>query len=240
MIRFSNEKELLDKLFEDLKSSDKDRIVFLAGHFPLVYNEKGAIEALDVWGVFSKYTLELACKLAKYSNGIGKEVKFIFFVDDHIYEPSSGLSAQKISTRRKALYQKRSSIDAKLPDLYRDIMSNFGFSEKDVIRQDQKKVNRKDCLYFSEKILRASNIKIDNLCAKEYVAFLDDESYFSKDNDYIVSFIPQRCRDNICNFALGIKRGELKGSHIFLETMAKSSGEKELYSIGRGVLYRRD
>ena len=50
MIKIQNEKELLQKLFLDVKKCHKERIVFLGGHFPLLYTENEAIEAFDLWG----------------------------------------------------------------------------------------------------------------------------------------------------------------------------------------------
>ena len=151
MKRLKTEKDLLLTLYIDVDDSMKDIIVFLGGHFPLLYSDDGATEALNQWGEFSKYSLELSCKVAQYARSIGKIVRFVFFVDDHMYEDSTDLSSAKRSTRRNKLYKLRSGVDATLPKSYLKIMSSYGFSEKDVIRQNQKKLGREDCLYFSEK-----------------------------------------------------------------------------------------
>jgi len=240
MIKIKNEKELLEKLFSDVENCEKEKIVFLGGHFPLLYNEEKAFEAFGYWGQFSEYTLELACKVAKYAKEKGKKISFVFFVDDHMYEGVSGLTAQQLSTRRNNLYKSRSGSKAELPDSYKKIMSKFGFSEKDVIRHNHGKRGREDCLYFSEKVLRASKRKIENPCAREYVAFLEDKKYFSKKKAYMMAFIPQRCRENICHYALDLEIKDVNGSHTFLDSMAKLATRKQLYSFGNGVLYRKD
>jgi len=239
-MKIKDEKELLHKLFLDVDSSNKKQIVFFSGHFPLIYTEEGAIEAIFKWGGFSLYTLELSCKVAKYALSKGKKVKFVFFVDDHMYEDFSKISVTKIKSRRNKLYKMRSGKSAKLLDEYRDIMRKYGFSEKDVILQNQGKKGREDCLYFSEKILRATKRKIDNPCAREYTEFIEDKKYFNKKESYLISFIPNRCKDNICHFALDIEIKGLSSSHVFLETMAKLSSKKEFYTFGRGVSYRKE
>jgi len=240
MFRIKDEKELLEKLFADVENTEKEKIVVSGGHFPLVYNEKEAIEDVNHWGLFSIYTLELACKVAKHAKEHGKKISFVFFVDDHIYEGMSALNATKLSRRRNVLYKKRSGKDAKLPEVYRKVMQFYGFSEDGVIRHAHKKKGREDCLYFSEKILQASKRDIENPCARGYVSFLEDKDYFSKDSFYMVTFIPKRCKENICQFALDSEIKDLSASHIFLDSMAKLTSKKQLYSFGDGVLYRKD
>jgi len=240
MDKINSEEELLKKLFFDVENSEKEKIIFLGGHFPLQYSLLEAFEAITQWGKFSEYTLELSCKVAKYAREKGKKIGFVFFVDDHMYEDRSSLSAQQLSTRRNQLYKKRSGNLAKLPEKYRKILQKFGFFEKDVIRHNHGKKGREDCLYFSEKVLRSSEREIENPCAREYAAFLEDKKYFSKKRCYMVAFIPQRCRENICHFALDFEIKGLKASHIFLESMGQLEVGKKLYSFGRGVSYRKD
>jgi hypothetical protein len=239
-MRIKNEKELLEKLKEDVKETDKERIIILAGHFPLVYLKKGAIEAIDKWGEFSRYSLEMGCEVGKYAREIGKEVKFVFFVDDHAYESVAEIAASSRARRRRRLYGGMSGPNAKLPETYGKIMGQYGFDEKDVLRHDHGKPTRKDCLYFSEKILRKSIREILNECAKEYAEFIEDKKYFNKDKDYMLTFGPNRCKSHICDIALDIEIKGLSASHVFMETMAPLSKREELYSFGRGVSYRKD
>lgn len=239
MKQIKSETELLKQLYLDIDECGKKKIVFLGGHFPLIYTEKGAIEAFDFWGIFSPYSLELACKIGKYARMRGKQIYFVFFVDDHIYEKLNNLSNSQVSLKRNKIYKKMSEKNAKLPKLYKKIMNKYGFSEKDIIRQNQMKKGRENCLYFSEKILQASKRKIDNPCAREYVEFLEDNNYFDKENSHMITFAPQRCKDNICDFAIGEIKG-LSSSHIFIDTMAKFASKKEIYKTIKGIGYRKD
>lgn len=240
MKQINNESELLKELYSDIDTCQKERIVLLGGHFPLLYTKDEAIEALNYWGEFSPYTLELACKAGEHAKRKGKQVTFVFFVDDHMYEEMNDLSNSQVSLRRNQLYRRRNGSNAKLPQLYREIMGRYGFSEKDVLRHDQGKKGRENCLYFSEKVLRASKRTIDNPCVREYIEFLESERYFDKAKSYMVAFIPQRCRENICDIALDMQIEGLNGSHVFIETMTKFATREQLYSNGRGVSYRKD
>lgn len=240
MIRIKNQEELIKKLQEDVNNSGKNKILFLSGHFPLIYSKDNslAVEAFNFWGVFSVFTLEIACIVAKYAKNIGKEVGFVLFVDDHAYEDMSGMGARERSKRRSSLYLLRSGQNAVLPDKYKKIMAKYGFSEKDVLRHNHFKDGRSDCLYFSEKILRLSRKKIDNLCAKEYTEFIDNEKYFDKEKFYMISFIPNRCRGHICNIALG-GISNFSATHVAMETMSKENDSKRLFMDGLGVSYTR-
>lgn len=239
MQKITDEKQLLDILEKDMLDSNKEQVYFLAGHFPIVYKEEGAIEALDIWGVFSTYTLELACKVAEKIKD-KKDIKFVFFVDDHYYEDVGNLGIGATRNRRKKLYKQRSGEDALLNTRFHDILKEYGFDESYVLRHNHKKEGRHDYLYFSEKTLRASEKQIDNPCAREYTEFIDDINYFDKENTYMVSFIPLRCQNHICDVALDDEIEGLSSSHIFMETMMPTLSREELYTTSRGVLYRRD
>jgi len=234
-----NEDSLLGQLIVDIDSCDKNKIVLFAGHFPLVYGQE-PLEDLHIWGEFSTYSLELACKVGEHAKRISKDVEFVFFVDDHIYEDCDNLSYSQVTGERHRLYRKRSGPEAQLPQEYKEIMQQHSFYESDVLRHDHGKFKRKKCLYFAEKILRATGRNIDNACAREYVNFLEDPKYFDRRGSHLVSFIPQRCRGNICDVALDLEIEGLSASHVFMETMAPWLTREQLYSFGRGVTYRRD
>ena len=70
-MKIKDEKELLKILKKDIENTNKNKIIFLAGHFPLLYTKEKAIEAIKRWGIFSIYSLNLACKLAKYAKKKG-------------------------------------------------------------------------------------------------------------------------------------------------------------------------
>lgn len=132
----------------------------------------------------------------------------------------------------------RSGDQAELIDAYKEIMHEHGFSKHNVLRQNQGKTGREDCLYFSELVLRASKLNGDNGCAREYVTFVDDLRYFNKQNSHLISFVPQRCRGHICDIALDMLIEGLSASHIFIETGVQH--QDDVYHINRGVIYRRD
>jgi hypothetical protein len=241
MIKIKNEGKLLETLVKDVNSCDKEKIVFFAGHFPLIYTEEKAIEAIEHWGEFSTYSLELACTVGKYAKKNGKEIEFVFFVDDHSYSSKSfnDLGSSKIKTRRNRLYKEKSGENAQLDPIYQKIMEQHGFNENNVIHHDHKKNGREQCLYFSEIILRSSARKIDNGCAKEYTEFIEDPKYFDKDKSHLISFIPNRCQLHICNVALDKEINNLSASHVFMETTMPTTKE-ELYQFEEGVTYRKD
>ena len=236
-MKLKHEKQLMDELKKSVDGTDKERIVILSGHFPLIYKKEEAIEAIHKWGEFSTYSLEIGCKIGKYAQEKGKRVDFVFFVDDHIYEDFSGLKSHQIKRARNELYKKRS---IKFNPDYEKIMKKYGFSKKDIIRQNQEKKGRENCLYFSEKFLRKSERDIDNQCAKEYVEFIEDKKYFDKEREYIITIAPNMCKGNICDVAVDLELEGLSGTHVFMESMAPLSSRKELYSFGRGVSLRRD
>lgn len=240
MKKFKSEKELLLKLKNDIITSNKSTIYFFVGHFPLVYKKQGAIEDFNIWGIFSKYSLELGCKLAKFAKEKNKKIKFIFFVDDHIYESYAPYRESSASRRRKQFYQKFSGNNSKLPEPYRTILTKYGFCEEDVLKQNHKKKQRENCLFFSEKILRSAKREIDNACAREYTEFIENPKYFDKTKIMLISFIPQKCKGHICDVALDQELTGLSASHVFMDTMIDAKTKKELYSSSKGVTYRKD
>ena len=77
-----NERELLRLIQNDIFQSCKERVVFLAGHFPLFYNGDGAYANTEAWGVFTPYSLNLACKLMNFTKGCWKDNKLVLLADD--------------------------------------------------------------------------------------------------------------------------------------------------------------
>ena len=240
--KIDNEIDLLNKLKNDIKNYKQEKVVFLGGHFPLFYSKENdiAVENISHWGHFSTYTLELSCEIADYAKKIGKKIEFIFIVDDRAYEETSGLNPKERSRRRNKLYNVRSGKNASLPDDYKKILYKYGFSENDILRQNHGKAGRHDCLYFSEKILKASTKNIDNACAREYTEFIENPKYFNKEQSYLIAFIPNRCKKHICDVALAYEIKDLHASHIFMETMMPCTTKKDLFKIGRGVTYRKE
>ena len=239
MTKINNENELKGILQKDIEESGKKKVVIQAGHFPLLYLPQGAVEGINHWGQFSPYTLELGCEIGSFVRELSKDVGFVFFVDDHSYEFPNNLG-MKCKNKRRKFYRLKSGLDASLHPEYQRIMRQWGFSEKDVIRHNQEKPGREDSLYFSEKPLRSSLKDIGNVCAKEYVEFIENPDYFDKINFHLVSFVPNRCKGHICDVALDVELEGISSSHIFIETMMPFANREELYREFRGVTYRGD
>lgn len=252
LTRMANEVQLREQLFRDLSRVREPNVLLFAGHFPINVNPTGQLmEGFDTWGCFSGYSLELAAEAGVRLREKGKNVFFVIFCDDHsFYEPETGtplnmlvptpkIPTTQIRTQRRNIFRMRSGKNAALPNMYHSILKKYGFDERNILRHDQGRQNRHDCLYFSEVILRANKRYITNSCVREYVEFLEgDYIPFTKGDFYLVGFIPQCCQSNICNAVDAYIHG-FRGIHVFMETTGMPSRE-EIYHIGRGVQYKRD
>ncbi len=237
-----SEESLLKELERDLEQTEKKRIIFQAGHFPITYRNREAIEDLSLWGEFSIYSLELASRLASTARSNGKDIGFALIVDDRSYESDSQMSHSQRKSARNHLYKSRSGINATLPTSFSLALQQHQFSEGDVIKADHNRKGREDCLYFSEKILIAQSSDEKTECAKAYKSFIENRAYFNRDSDYLVSFIPDRCTGNICRGVLERGAAGLTASHIFMQTDGTLLSRTDRSSIWEnwGALYRKD
>ena len=237
-----SENELIEELERDIRETNRPRIVFQAGHFPLVYERGKEAESFSDWGAFSLYSFELAARAGKYAKDLGKEVNFAILADDHLNEYNSELSKSQRSAIRNKLYKLRNGQDAILPGLFHNTLIQYGFSESNLIRSNHNKPGRENCLYFSEKVLLAKKPNEQTECAKAYRAFLDEINAFSLTPFYLMSFIPNRCTGNICRGVLERNFGNLDSSHISMQTEGTLLQRTDVKSIwdNWGALYRRD
>ncbi|MDO8460376.1 MAG: hypothetical protein Q7S74_04660 [Nanoarchaeota archaeon] len=248
--KIENEKDLASTLEKDIKTCERNSIVFLAGHFPILYDtEKRTVEPnLTAWGPFPNYSLEIACQVASKAKDIGKDCRFAFIVDDHTYAPKS--KRKRIQKERDRFYKAFSGIDARLHEEQINIMNQYGFDEKNIIKADHGKQGREDCLYISENILIANRKrrlgeKIEKSdCSKAYAEFI--ETYINKDCQHLIGFIPNVCMGNVCKGVLD-KINNIKASHIFCHTDDAFIGKlnsrltiQELYKEPWGIFYRKD
>jgi hypothetical protein len=238
MVIMQDEESLIKRLSDDVRDCGKDTVIVQAGHFPLFYAEDGCFEEMETWKPFPLYSMEIGCRVAKIAKGYGKRVLFTILSDDKFYVPRTGLSTSKQKSRRHEFYRFKSGADAKVQSDLREVMIAHGFSEADVIRSDHGKEGRHDCLYFSELLLRASGPDIDNACAKAYVALYLDNRYFNRDEMYLVSFVPNRCERNICQFAIPNLNGVL-ASHVFLPSFIGDDHMMQMFKANM-VKYRKD
>ncbi len=234
-----NESELMEILQKGIEISPSEKIVFFAGHFPLRYplDSDVAVESFAEWGSFSEHTLELGLDLAVYARTLGREVEFILIADDHTYERSSGVRHNVASRMRRDLYRKRSGDDAMLPPFFKEQFQRRGFTQHDVVRHDHEKSGRRDCLYFSEKVLRGKENGVVNPCAREYVEIFGNPKYFNADTSHLVAFVPQRCRGGICEVALD-QELEINNTHVFMDSSVQTIDG--IYASPRGVMHRLD
>jgi hypothetical protein len=179
-----NEDQLFDLLARDIRHSYKTRILFLAGHFPLLYDNEGAYAATSTWGDFTPYSLEMACSVAAWERSVPqalekiaqsdlpytmkrfvttmnddapKEIKFVLLADDINYEDigkNAAYDRHNKSRKRNTFYRSMSGPDAQLPREFQEIFDRYGFTTNDVLRHNHGKPGRNNCLFFSERILR--------------------------------------------------------------------------------------
>ncbi|MBP7708592.1 hypothetical protein KA107_02810 [Candidatus Pacearchaeota archaeon] len=243
--QIKNEGELRSRLISDALVSGKQRVVIQAGHFPLHYSSSGAYASKDAWGAFTPYSLEIGTEVAKELRNHGIETKFIITADDINYdnvgENASFSDGQRRRMRRR-FFREYSGESAVLPTSLREYLSAQGFSEQEVIRQDQGQDDRRDCLLFSERVLRTNPTQENNQCARAYRALVTDPKYFNMERDYLISFIPDRCTGNVCSRVLDENVRGLSASHVFMQTDGIFLPNTNRNSIWNdwGVHYRHD
>ena len=240
-----DESQLLDLLHYDVWANYKTRVLFLAGHFPLFYDESRAYAATNAWGAFTPYSLDLACKVAKIqienrNRGMSckdaKDIGFILLADDINFEDFDNNSKFSMS-----------GTQARLPEQFQEIFNRYGIPSDLVVRQNHGKKGREDCLFFSERILRTHRGEVQEAeCAKAYRGLIESP-YFNKETDYLVAFLPDMCTGNICERVLGEGLFEktdwqFAGSHVSMQTDSTLLSKADVESIWGdwGVKYRRD
>ncbi len=239
----TNQAELERRLRKDAQSSDIDNVV-IALHFPLRANRLSLYEATETWGPFSLHTAKLGIDVGKELRDSGKNVKFLFLCDDWSYRDEDkellaekqGLSNSRLDNRwkitRSRFYRQISGPNASLPHQYKQLFTQYDFSEADVLRHNHGKPGREDCLYFSEQVLRSDD---HDTCSEEYFRLIEDELNTRIDNYLLVSFVPHVCQTAICR-ALN-ETEDLNGMHVFMGTEGIRTLD-ELYEAG--VMYKKD
>src|SRR3989338_2732214 len=193
----ANSETLWLKVLRDMAFSDKPRVVFQAGSLHLDYMldrlSREEHEDLIGAGMFARYSMAQATSLAKTACELWKEVEFTFVIDDQgMKQESSSHDPHRV---RNAFYKGHSGANAELWGFHRYTLTQEGFAEKDVIRHDHGKPGRRDCLYFSELVLRAQG-----------------------DQTHLVSFVPGACRHAVADIALDQHLRGISASHVFLNT----------------------
>ena len=239
----ANSETLWLKVLRDMAFSDKPRVVFQAGSLHLDYMldrlSREEHEDLIGAGMFARYSMGQATSLAKTACELGKEVEFTFVIDDQgMKQESSSHDPHRV---RNAFYKGHSGANAELWGFHRYTLTQEGFAEKDVIRHDHGKPGRRDCLYFSELVLRAQGDQtIENGCARAYVKYA---GLVTDDKTHLVSFVPAACRHAVADIALDQHLRGISASHVFLNTETREHRGVKVPSgffLGPDVGYRKD
>ncbi len=151
--------------------------------------------------------------------------------------------ARYISTARNYFYQEYSGNKAALLPTYKDLLKKYGFTIDNVLRHNQGKAGREQCLFFSEIVLKNSpaanqeDIAHVNFCSRAYIGLLESgELLVNKEISYFVSFVPNKCSHYVAD-AIDFFVPNFKGTHIFMDTV-NTPKKEELYK--RVVYYKKD
>ncbi len=257
MRRIQNESEMMDALKNDVLSTSKQNIKIFAGHLPLLYIDEGAGRrsvrlGIDRWGVFSTHTFELGCTLLKTAQEAGKNAQLILLVDDddELKRDENGIRRDetKWKSPRRKFYA-----TAELPSEYKQILAKHALDESCLVKIENSQGVVSSLI--SERLIKRKaeqiGIVAPNECSKAYKGILLLGSMFSKDEDYLVSFMPGQCKGNICTGVLTDIDFQLDASHAFFPHAQSMGGlsvedgryvqlstpwEKELIYI-RGIEY---
>lgn len=216
----------MQMLRADVLASGKPRIVFQTASLTLdeVLEIEGDIEPIrrtpeeraaeGAYTGFLRYSMEMALHIANQVRQEGREVAFAFIMDDQ--NTRSEQPAHKRHRLRDRFYRLHSGPDAELFQFHGGYLQDTGFTHADVLRHDHGKPGRRDCVYFSELILRVQgDPAIENACARAYVEFV---KRVTDANAHLVSFVPSDCRQAVSDIALNRHLRELSASHVFLNT----------------------
>ena len=233
-MKLKNEKELENIIRQTIDETDKP-IKIIGGHLPLLYHDKGAgkkyVEfGVERWGEFSNYTFELSCMALKYAKDQGKESKIILLVDDSVEIPIKNIYEDgKIvrETVTKTLKRKRSQLydSGMIPESYEKILSQYGLTKDDLVTH--KRNSGKETKMISEMSAKAiateKGLTAKNECAHAYKGIIYNKDFFDIGKDYLISFIPNQCKGNICRGLLN-ESSELNALHFFFPHMEELGG----------------
>jgi hypothetical protein len=227
-LKVEQEEELRVLLQEDIIHANHDKIIIVAGHFPLRPNQNRQLEEdLEAWGVFTPYTFKLGTELAAYAMKEGREAKIALICDDHSYRKEErhllGTGTEtnrqldtKWRSERNRVHKLRGGDNAVLPATFQEIMELNGLSIDVILRHDHAKAGRTKGLYFSESVLRRPTPDMPNVshaCSSEYLRFVQQPPV---NDSYVIGFIPTRCSHFVCDVM--DFHVDTQGSHVFMGT----------------------
>lgn len=216
-----NEEELISILKKDIGSTNRNLKIF-CGHLPLRYQDNGPGERIafldeNRWGFFSSFTFELGSQLLRYALDHGKTGSLIVLVDDDIELPRK-YKEDKLVKRDVNEYRSprnQAFRESKLPEVYEELLKDYNLDTTFFVKQLRKGFNN---IFISEKHLKkqAKNkgLVAEDPCSRAYKGLLFTGHYFDPKKDYLISFMPEQCKGNICRGVLDVGFG-LESSHVF-------------------------
>ncbi|MFA6073111.1 MAG: hypothetical protein WC758_03290 [Candidatus Woesearchaeota archaeon] len=230
MNRIKSTQELKEILHEYVINSNKSSVKILAGHLPMLYDEKEvrAISlGVDRWGVFSKYTFQLGAEVFIDATNVGKKSGLLVLVDDLVEINLIEKNKKVIRDDKKWMKNQRRKFysGAHLPIEYLEILNSYDLPE-DIV-EEQRRSNGSYSKLISEKMTKASAISKGLIapteCAQSYKGLIYDTRFFDMNSDFLISFIPGQCKGNICSGVIDVV-SNLDSLHIMFPHMEDLGG----------------
>ncbi|MFC4632609.1 hypothetical protein ACFO3O_01745 [Dokdonia ponticola] len=213
-----DEQNLFSILKKDILETSKNIKIF-GGHLPLLYledNERHVELDTKRWGEFSVYSFDFATKLLKFVTDHRRNAKIVLVVDDDIELPKIEKDGRFVR-RDKTWHKKprrRLFRESILPLEYNKILSIYGLNTNYLVKQQ---ISDTKSFLISEKKLKAEAVLsgqiADNECSLAYKGLIFSETYFKKEDDYLISFMPGQCKGSICGGFLN--SSNIDSSHVF-------------------------
>ncbi|MGV8151076.1 MAG: hypothetical protein ACP5NV_05090 [Candidatus Woesearchaeota archaeon] len=227
MNQIKNESDLESILKKDVLESEKDSIKIIAGHAPMVYEDRTVSIDTDRWGEFSDYTFELGAKLLQYAKTIGKDAKLVVIIDDLVELPLiDEISYKRLSIDRTMKRGRRRIYETNIfPESYIQLINEYGLIKSDFVYQKRtlknshkQAIGKIDASLISEQLLKedakSRGLISENECALAVNALISNKEMFDLSNDYLIGLIPGQCKGNVCRGVLDT-RDDLDSSMIF-------------------------
>lgn len=221
--------QLIENVISIVEKNDKKKVAIISGHYPLVYNAEGhLIEGVDAWGQYTLSTWAYGARLVSKILAMNKTPQVYLIADDksatvQTFSKYKFSSTSKLSRQRHKYYKQYNKSLGLFPAAFAKHAELLPY----IVRHNHGKKGRENTLMFAETILeRDYKGEVENSCAKAYMSLLTQHVDLS--NTFVISFIPMRCYDNICNIALFELEVDLHGVHVFLPAMSGCSEEEML------------
>jgi hypothetical protein len=229
-LTLSSEQILLDQLKFVINITPQQTICIQAGHAPMIYTADRSVY-IDTgrWGEFSIHSFEMGCVLARYALDKKKTVKLLLVSDDIIEIPKDETGKRNTKTWMR-LAAKTAYRTHTLPEAYRKIAYKHNVLQ--YIVGQKRSFGTSHFISEMSMILKSlqAKEKSNNECSLFYNILLDDPTFYNKDTDYMISFIPGQCKGNICEGVLDIRQ-DLSSTHIFFPHIEVMGG---ILDMGNG------